>query len=446
MFRMLLSIDIFSDSYSIVIMLYDVSAHFNNLVTGSSMLKLYNTMSRSIEVFKPRNKKSVKIFTCGPSIYRRPHIGNYRTFMYEDILVRYLRYRGYHVDRAIPMTDIEDKTILEALKKNKKIDELTGGIEKIFLSEMKSLNILLPRKPQRASLCVQCAGRLIKKLIDTGHAYRHGKDIFFDPMTFKGFGKLYRLDIKRWPRKKVRFRRDTYNGNRWNMGDFILWHGYRDGDIKWWDSIVGKGRPSWNIQDPSVIIQHLGPKIDINCGGIDNIYRHHDYNIAIVESYSGADYANYYMHGAHLIVDGKPMSKSRGNIVYPDDIYRHGCRNRDLRFFLFYTHYRKKLNFTEAKFKHSCEKMETFRSLVNKLVRPPRADKIPDRRIRDLISNIQRIFETNMDNDLHIGSAFDGIFNILKKLDANRELMTKKDSRELSKVLKRLDSVMGVLF
>ncbi len=409
-------------------------------------MKLYNTMSRSLEEFKPRSKKSVKIFTCGPSIYRRPHIGNYRTFMYEDILVRYLQYKGYRVDRAIPLTDIEDKTILEAIKENKKIDDLTGDIEKIFLSEMKALRMLLPRKAQRASLCIHCAGRLIKKLIDTGHAYRHGGDIFFDPLTYKGFGKLYRLDKKRWPKKKVRFRRDTYNGNRWNLGDFILWHGYRDGDIKWWDSVVGKGRPSWNIQDPSVIVQHMGGQIDINCGGIDNIYRHHDYNIAIVESYTGAVFANYYMHGAHLIVNGKPMSKSRGNIYYPEDIFRHGCKSRDLRFFLFYTHYRKKLNFTAARFRQSCEKMEHFRKLARRLCMTPRSNPVADRGARKLIGEIQHTFESNMDNDLSIGSAFDGIYDILLSLDKLKGHMTKSDSAELGRILKKIDSVMAVIF
>jgi cysteinyl-tRNA synthetase len=410
------------------------------------MLKLYNTMTRSLEDFKPRKKGMVKIFTCGPSIYRRPHIGNYRTFMYEDILVKYLEYKGHRVDRAIPLTDIEDKTILEAIKKNKKIDDLTGDVEKIFINETRSLNIRLPIKVQRVSQCVQCAARLINKLIETGHAYRYGMDIFFDPLTYKDFGKLYRLDKKRWPKNKIRFKRDTYNGNRWNLGDFILWHGYRDGDLKYWDTEIGKGRPSWNIQDPSVVIQDLGAEVDINCGGIDNIYRHHDYNIAIIESYSGKTYANYYLHGEHLIVDGKPMSKSRGNILFPEDIYRHGCKSRDLRFFLFYTHYRKKLNFTHKRFKELCGKMELFRKLALHLVRSPRAMSKPDPHIKEIIRGIQQEFENEMDNDLSAGSAFDGMLDMLLALEKIKNLMTSHDAGDLKKVLKKIDSVLGVIF
>jgi cysteinyl-tRNA synthetase len=410
------------------------------------MLKLYNTMSRSKEEFKPRKKGKVKIFTCGPSIYRRPHIGNYRTFMYEDILVKYLEYRGYRVSRAIPLTDIEDKTILEAIKKKKKIDEITGGVEKIFFSEAKSLHIRLPKKAERASECVNCAARLIQKLMDTGHAYRYGKDIFFDPLTHKDFGKLYRLDKKNWPKKKVRFKRDTYNGNRWNRGDFILWHGYRDGDIKWWNTAIGIGRPSWNIQDPSVVIQHLGDEIDINCGGIDNIYRHHDYNIAIVESFTGKKYANYYMHGAHLIVDGMPMSKSRGNILYPEDIYTGGCRAHNLRFFLFYTHYRKKLNFTRERFMKSCGMMEEFRKLARDLTRPSRSSGRRDPEVRKLIHGIRTAFEKSMDDDLNTGAAFDAMKQILVALKGMRGRMTATDSRELESVLRKIDTVLETIF
>ncbi|OHD70100.1 MAG: hypothetical protein A2W19_04730 [Spirochaetes bacterium RBG_16_49_21] len=410
------------------------------------MLKLYNTMSRAKEVFRPRKQGMVKIFTCGPSIYRRPHIGNYRTFMYEDLLVKYLEYRSYRVDRAIPLTDIEDKTIIEARRKNKKIDDLTREIEKIFVSESRSLDIDLPEKTQRSSECVRCAVSLIQDLMAKGFAYRYGRDIFFDPLKFKDFGKLYRLDKSRWPKKKVRFKRDTYHGNRWNLGDFILWHGYRDGDIKWWDTEIGKGRPSWNIQDPLVIIEHLGPEIDINCGGIDNIYRHHDYNIAIMEAHTGGTFANYYLHGEHLVVEGKTMSKSRGNIIYPGDLYSRRCKPRELRFFLFYTHYRKKLNFTRERFKESCARVEAFRQTAKRLITGASPPAGSDSRVGDLISSIQKEFESGMNDDLNAGAAFDGIFDVLLKLEELKSRMRKSDGRALEKILKKIDSVFGILF
>ncbi len=410
------------------------------------MLKLYNTMSRMKDAFVPREAGTVKIFTCGPSIYRRPHIGNYRTFMYEDILVKYLEYLSFRVDRAIPLTDIEDKTILEAIKKNKKIEELTGGIEKIFISESKSLKIRMPEKVQRVSRCVPCAVDIISDLMAKGIAYKYGRDIFFDPLKFKGFGKLYRLDMSRWPGEKKRFKRDTYHGNRWNLGDFILWHGYRDGDLSWWDSKIGRGRPSWNIQDPSVIIHHLGPEIDINCGGIDNIYRHHDYNIAIMESYTGRKFANYYLHGAHLIVEGKAMSKSRGNILYPKDLYSRGCRTHVLRFFLWYTHYRKKLNFTEKRFREACDKIEQARKSVKMILKPERQLSGSDARAGDLIRGIHQEFEANMNDDLNAGAAFDAIFDRVLSLEKLRHVIRPADKKALERILLRVDSVFGVIF
>ena len=282
-------------------------------------MKIYNTMSRSVEQFKSRGKGRVKIFTCGPSIYRRPHIGNYRTFLYEDILVRYLEYQGYEVDRIINFTDVEDKTISEASKEKSSVKDITENAAEFFYREAEDLKIRLPLDIPKSSTSVNEAAMIIARLIEKGYAYRHGDNIFFDPLKKEDFGKLYRLDMSKWPEKKMRFKKDTYNGRRWNRGDFILWHGYTGGDEPFWDTPIGKGRPSWNVQDPAMIVKHLGDQIDINCGGIDNIFRHHDYNIAVMEAYTGKSFANYYMHGEHLFVNGKPMSKA-GEHLYPEHI------------------------------------------------------------------------------------------------------------------------------
>ncbi|TFH42641.1 MAG: hypothetical protein E4G96_03010, partial [Chrysiogenales bacterium] len=363
----------------------------------------------------------------------------------EDVLVRYLEYRGLRVERAIPLTDIEDKTIREAIKKNRSLEDLTGGIEKIFIREAKSLNIRLPERPQRTSQCIPTAVKLIERLIRTGHAYRHESDVFFDPLSFDGFGKLYRLDMKKWPKKRIRYRRDTYHGNRWNLGDFILWHGSREGDIKHWDTPIGRGRPSWNIQDPSVIIRHLGPQVDINCGGIDNIYRHHDYNIAIMESYTGKEYARCYLHGAHLLVDGKTMSKSRGNILYPEDIYASGCAALDLRFFLIRTHYRKKLNFTRDHFKNTCDEIRSFRELAGMLTRRVPGKKGKDPGVAKILRGLPREFESAMDDDLRVGDAFEAVRRQLLALAGLRERISSDDSVRLRLILESIDSVLGVI-
>jgi cysteinyl-tRNA synthetase len=413
------------------------------------MLKLFNTMSRTEEDFKPREaNKEVKIFTCGPSIYRRPHIGNYRTFLYEDILLRYLEYLGYEVKRIINFTDVEDKTIVEAENQNKSLEEITENVATHFYDETKLLGIKLPPTIPRSSTSVNEAARICKELIDKGYAYRHGGSVFFDPLKFKGFGKLFHLDMSRWPKKRVRFKKDTYSGRRWNLGDFILWHGYRDGDTAVWDTVIGRGRPSWNVQDPAMILKHLGPTVDINCGGIDNIYRHHDYNIAVMESLSGKEYAKYYLHGEHLVVDGKPMSKSRGNILYPEDMLKAGVKPYHLRFFLIYTHYRKKLNFNAGNFQKTSRLLDDFRKAKEKALRKAPGETGSNPRVAKLISKIKGEFEANMNADLRVGAAFDRIFPFLTELGTLKERgeVSSKLTAQIDHVLRRIDSVWRVIF
>jgi len=332
------------------------------------MLQLYNTMTRQKEPFRPENGHArgvVRMFSCGPSIYSPPHIGNYRTFIWEDVLQRYLAYQGYEVKRAINLTDIEDKAIEEAQERGLTVGELTGAIAGRFIEEAGRLRIKLPERIPRSSTSVQQAVYLIRKLIEKGYAYRHKADIFFDPLKFKGFGKLFRLDMSKWPKTKKRFKRDTYPGLRWNLGDFILWHGgCKGGDEVCWDTEIGRGRPSWNVQDPAMISETLGYSLDIFCGGIDNLYRHHDYNIAVMESATGKELSRYWLHGQHVLADGKKMSKSLHNIVYPEDLLEQGFSWEQIRFYLLSKHYRQNLNFNIDKARRAAEKLEALRQAL----------------------------------------------------------------------------------
>jgi cysteinyl-tRNA synthetase len=404
-------------------------------------LKLYNTMSRTEEAFRPREKDKVKIFTCGPSTYRRPHIGNYRTFLYEDILVRYLSYSGYEVQRVINFTDVEDKMLEEAVLEGRKPDTIAAEVAKRFFEEAKLLKIRLPGTIARASASVPQAVNLIQRLLAKGLAYWHDGNVFFDPLKFKQFGKLFRLDMSRWPKKKVRFKRDTYRGQRWNLGDFILWH--KDGEVSVWDTAIGRGRPSWNIQDPAMITEHLGFQVDINCGGIDNIYRHHDYNIAILESLSGKTYANYYLHGAHLIVDGRPMSKSRGNIRYTEDILARGFAPHHLRFFLLYRHYRRRLNLTEEALRKAAARLDGLRARIRELTTGGGELDLEARRTAEAqIAALKKDFEDNMNADLSVGKAVDAIQARLASLPRK---LPDTLARRLRAELARFDEVLCFL-
>jgi len=302
-------------------------------------LCLTNTLSRKMERFRPLEGRTVKMFTCGPSVYRRPHLGNYRTFLFEDVLLRYLEYLGYEVRRIINLTDVEDKSLAEASEHGLTLEALTEPVADRFYRESALLGMKLPEAIPRSSTVVEEAVDLIETLIRKGYAYKHGPDIFYDPLKFQGFGKLFGLDMGRWPSKRRRFRRDTYPGRRWNLGDFILWHGSQSGEsAAQWETRIGPGRPAWNIQDPAAIVKHLGFRVDICCGGSDNLYRHHDYTLAIMESASGHEFCRTWLHGEHLLVDGAKMSKSRGNIVYTEQLLEQGYTAGHLRFFLIYGH------------------------------------------------------------------------------------------------------------
>ncbi|GLI34387.1 class I tRNA ligase family protein [Desulforhabdus amnigena] len=410
------------------------------------MLKLYNTMARKKEVFEPRNDRVVKMFTCGPSIYGRPHVGNYRSFLWEDVLQRYLGFLGYRVERVLNFTDVEDKAIAEAEKTRMTIEDLTAANAEQFFADARDLRIELPNHIPRSSTSVDQAVKLIQILLGKGYAYWYGKDVFFDPLKFNGFGKLFRLDMSRWPKEKKRFKKDTYPGRRWNLGDFILWHGYKPGDKVYWDTGIGKGRPSWNIQDPAMITETLGYTVDISCGGIDNLYRHHDYNIAVIEAVSGEEFSRYWIHGEHLLVDGKKMSKSVGNIIYPQDLMKEGYSARSIRFYLLYGHHREPLNLTKKIFEKTTQKLVLLNGLVEKLSSGDsggsRARKT-DSSVEALIDRLIPDFERNMNDDLNIKGAFDATFENLSQLVSLKVdgKVTGKQCEKIRKELIRIDKV-----
>jgi cysteinyl-tRNA synthetase len=410
-------------------------------------LLLTNTMSREKELFRSREERKVKIFTCGPSVYRRAHVGNYRTFLYEDILQRYLEYLGYRVERVMNFTDVEDKAIAEAKNQGIAWQELTTSVETRFLEETRMLGIKIP-EIARSSTSVEQSANLIRILLDRGYAYRHDGDIFYDPLKFRGFGKLFGLDMKRWPKKKKRFRKDTYPGQRWNLGDFILWHGDKEEkDGPSWDTDIGRGRPAWNVQDAAMVTKHLGYQIDISCGGVDNLYRHHDYTIAVVEAVSGESFSSYWLHGAHVLVEGSKMSKTKGNIVYPDELLEKGYSAKDIRFSLIYTHYRRKLNLTDTYLEKSAGKLAAFKKAAKRLTGLSTEPESLGGPAEELVSGIENVFKERMNDDLDVQGAFESVYDILSRLLSLRPdgRLGYTTSSLLREHLERINGVMQIL-
>jgi cysteinyl-tRNA synthetase len=247
----------------------------------------------------------------------------------------------------------------------------------------------------------------------------------------------------KWPKKKRRFHKDTYPGTPWNRGDFVLWHGCGQDGVCYQTSI-GKGRPAWNIQDASIVTKTLGFTVDIGCGGIDNLVRHHDYTLAVAEAVSGKEFSRYWLHGGHLFVEGKKMSKSKGNVYYPRDLLAKGFSGAQLRFFLIYGPYRKKLDFAFKKFAETVQKMDSFKRMVAELQETKPSGQAENHEA--LINKVATDFESCMNNDLDVKSAFDSLNKTIGELHRMRQSLGVQDIKNTLTCLRRVDSVLQCIF
>jgi cysteinyl-tRNA synthetase len=411
------------------------------------MLNIYNTLTRGVEPFQPVNPTHVKMYTCGPSTYQRAHIGNYRTFLFEDVLQRYLEYLGYKVKRTMALTDVEDKAILQAKKEGITLEELTQKNEAIFFEDSQLLRIKRPDYPVRASRAVNQAVDLVSILIANGYAYWYTyqgvKNAYFDPLKFRGFGKLAHLDMSKWPKRHRRYHKDTYPGTPWNMGDFIIWHGCGLEDVCF-KTVIGCGRPAWNIQDAAIVTKSLGFIIDVACGGIDNLVRHHDYTLAIAESISGGQFSRYWLHGGHLFVDGEKMSKSLGNVVYTSDVVAKGFSGEQLRFFLVDAPYRDELDFTFDRLTESSQRLTALRGMIldlQKTMQPP--EKCSG---DSYVGRLTSEFETHLNNNLDVKGAIQTLTQTLTEIHQKRQTTSKEEIENVLADLYRIDSVLQCLF
>jgi cysteinyl-tRNA synthetase len=407
--------------------------------------ELFDTMQRKKREIIPRDGP-IRIFTCGPSIYARPHIGNFRTFIFQDLLVRYLRYREFDVLRAMNLTDVEDKAIWMAQREGLTVKELTERNEKGLWKEWDLLRMERPDRVPRSSESIELSIELIKLLLHNKIAYKHGRDIFYDPTKFHGFGRLFGLDMSKWPEKKRRFSKDTYPGIQWNLGDFILWHGCGEEEKVCWDEELGSGRPSWNVQDAAMCWESLGTEIDIWCGGWDNLWRPHDYNIAVMEGAHGGTLANYWYHGGHLLLNGKKMSKSKGNVLYVDDLMEKGFEPHEIRFYLAYGPWRKKRNMTIVKMEEDVQKLRKTRNMIGDLLSAE--GKGGYVHVKNNIERLEEDFISAMDDNLDFRNAFDSVERRLSLLlkHGKKGRISQDESRKLKQALKRIDKVMMVFF
>ena len=308
-------------------------------------MKLFNTLSKKIEVFKPIFGKKVNLYTCGPTVYNFAHIGNLRTFVFEDILRRTLEYFDFEVTQVMNITDVDDKTIVASHGDKTKFEAETKKFEREFWRDAELLNIKNPQFIPRATEYVEKMVVFIKDLLDKGFAYK-GQDgsVYFKIDKFPDYGKLSNLD-RSGLKTGARVNQDEYSKE--NPADFVLWKAWdeKDGEI-FWQTDLGKGRPGWHIECSTMSQDKFKGTIDIHAGGVDLIFPHHENEIAQSEARNGKKFVNYWLHAEHLLVDGKKMSKSLGNFYTLHDLAKKGFGPLDFRFLCLSAHYREKLNFT----------------------------------------------------------------------------------------------------
>ena len=308
-------------------------------------MKIYNTLTRRLEEFEPIEGKRARMYTCGPTVYDYAHIGNFRAYVFEDILRRHLEWSGYEVMQVMNLTDVDDKTIKGAREKGVPLKEYTSEYVKAFFNDLEALNIEKAEIYPAATDHVEEMIALIDQIIKKGHAYVSEEgSVYYDVNSFANYGRLSGIQ-KSGLKAGARIASDEYE--KANVADFALWKAWseEDGDVVW-ESPWGRGRPGWHIECSAMSTKYLGESFDIHTGGIDNMFPHHENEIAQSEAASGKPFVKYWMHCGYLVVDGAKMSKSLGNFHTLRQILEKGYEGRDLRYILASAHYRQPLNFT----------------------------------------------------------------------------------------------------
>ena len=406
-------------------------------------LKLYNTLTRKKEIFKPIKYKIVKFYTCGPTVYDFAHIGNFRAYICSDILKRYLKYKGFKVKHVMNITDVDDKTIKGANKEGISLKEHTGKYEKAFFEDIEALNIDKADFYPRATEHVKEMVAIIKKLMKNKTAYKTEDGIYFDISKFRDYGRLSRTKLGGLEAGK-RVKQDSYEKEE--AKDFALWKAYDadDGNI-FWETEIGKGRPGWHIECSAMSMKYLGSHFDIHAGGVDLVFPHHENEIAQSEASTKKKFVNYWVHNEHLLVDSHKMSKSLGNFYTLRDLLSKGYNPMAIRYLLLSANYRVQLNFTEESVKAADNAVHRLNDFMIKLKEIK--NNFKNNAIYKLIQKTKKNFEEAMDDDLNISIALSHIFEFVKEINTfmMQNKVGKDGVKKIIKFMNEVDKILGVL-
>jgi cysteinyl-tRNA synthetase len=406
------------------------------------MVKFFNTLSGKIEPFIPIRKGEVGLYTCGPTVYDYAHIGNFRAYMFEDLLKRSLTHLGFKVRHIMNITDIDDKTIKRANEKGVSLAEFTQPFIDAFFRDLNTLNIQKADLYPRATEHIPAMVEMVKSLHDKGFAYEKDGSFYFNISHFPDYGKLSKFSLKDLkPGQNIES--DEYAKE--SAVDFALWKQRKEGE-PFWKTEIGEGRPGWHIECSAMSSLYLGDSFDIHCGGVDNIFPHHENEIAQSEAYTGKKFVNYWLHCHHLIVDGEKMAKSKGNFYLLKDILDMGYQARGIRFLLLSTHYRKQLNFNFSALKQAQASVKRLDDFIYEMKNIPFPEgENPE--IKKILHNAQIAFQNGLGDDLNISVASTAVFDMVKKVNillSKKEVLS-EDANDIINQMKRFDSVLGIL-
>ncbi|MEA1979369.1 MAG: cysteine--tRNA ligase [candidate division Zixibacteria bacterium] len=408
-------------------------------------LRFKNSFTRREEEFKPIESGKVGMYTCGPTVYNFAHIGNFRAYMFEDLLRRYLKYKGYEVTQVMNLTDIDDKTIRDSQSEGISLKDFTARYIKSFFEDIDTLGIERAEHYPAATGHIDEMVEIIKKLKENGLAYEIKGNWYFKISGFKDYGKLANLDMDGL-KAGARIATDEYEKD--SVSDFALWKAWdeSDGDV-FWETELGKGRPGWHIECSAMSTKYLGNHFDIHTGGVDNMFPHHENEIAQTEGATGEKFVNYWMHCEYLIVDGRKMSKSMGNFYTLRDIIEKGYSGVIVRYLLLATHYRQQLNFTFSGLDAARSALERYNDFITNL-EDFQGEGDSGGAALEAIEKASKGFEEALDADLNISEALGVVFDYIRdinRLKADNKLSAEERNNALE-LIRKFDSVFNFTY
>jgi cysteinyl-tRNA synthetase len=405
-------------------------------------LRFYNTLTQSLDEFAPADGKTVRMYTCGPTVYNFVHIGNLRAFTFQDLLRRWLRARGFQLDHVMNITDVEDKIIRNAVEQGKSLSEYTAVYERAFLEDAEALRLEKPERLVRATEHIADMVEAIQKLTDKGFTYVSDGSVYYRIANFPEYGKLSHNDFG-GIRAGARVDVDEYEKD--DARDFVLWKAKKDSEPSW-DTPVGDGRPGWHIECSVMAMKYLGHTLDIHAGGVDLVFPHHENEIAQSEALTGEPFSRFWLHSEHLMVEGQKMAKSLGNFYTLRDLFDKGYAPETIRYLLASVPYRKKLNFTFEGLKAAESAIDRLRSFKLRLETDRYADGL-NQSVEDRTAAAVTAFDAAMDDDLNSAEALAAVFEYIRDINSAMDSggFHAGNAASAQALLVRFDSVFDVL-